>query len=80
MVYLPAAQAMMLTSCSAQVRVLMTPVPAQTDMHDELTLRSRQHAATQRNSLPNHVRNAPTLVAFRQELKTMLFRECFPVD
>jgi len=28
----------------------------------------------------DHVRNAPTLVAFRQELKTVLFRECFPVD
>ena len=24
----------------------------------------------------DHVRNAPTLVAFRQELKTVLFREC----
>ena len=31
-------------------------------------------------SLPTHVRNAPTLVAFREELKTMLFRECFAVD
>jgi len=37
-------------------------------------------AARAWNSLPTHVRNAPTLVAFRQELKTVLFRECFPVD
>ena len=37
-------------------------------------------AARAWNSLPTHVRNAPTLVAFRQELKTMLFRECFRVD
>ena len=37
-------------------------------------------AARAWNSLPAHVRNAPTLVAFRQELKTVLFRECFPVN
>jgi len=37
-------------------------------------------AARAWNSLPTRVRNAPTLVAFRQELKTVLFRECFPVD
>ena len=37
-------------------------------------------AARAWNSLPTHVRNAPTLVAFRQELKTVLFRECHPVD
>ena len=29
---------------------------------------------------PHCNRNAPTLVAFRQELKTVLFRECFPVN
>jgi len=32
------------------------------------------------NSLPTRVRNSPTLVAFRRELKTVLFRECFSVD
>jgi len=37
-------------------------------------------AARAWNSLPTHVRNAPTLVAFRQELKTVLFSECFSVD
>jgi len=37
-------------------------------------------AARAWNSLPTRVRNAPTLVAFRQELKTVLFRDCFPVD
>jgi len=37
-------------------------------------------AARALNSLPTRVRNAPTLVAFRRELKTVLFRECFSVD
>jgi len=37
---------MILVSSWEQVRALMTSVPAHTGAHAELTLRSRQHAAT----------------------------------
>ena len=32
------------------------------------------------NSLPCHVRDMPSLLAFRRELKTVLFRLSYPVD
>ena len=30
------------------------------------------------NSLPNSIRNTPTLAAFKRQLKTHLFRQAFP--
>ena len=35
-------------------------------------------AARAWNALPQHVRNAPSLLVFRRELKTVLFRSSFP--
>ena len=37
-------------------------------------------AARAWNSLPCHVRDIPSLLAFRRELKTVLFRLSYPVD
>ena len=37
-------------------------------------------AARAWNSLPCHVRDMPSLLAFRRELKTVLFRLSYPVD
>jgi len=37
-------------------------------------------AARDWNSLPCHVRDMPSLLAFRRELKTVLFRLSYPVD
>jgi len=37
-------------------------------------------AARAWNSLPCHVRDMPSLLAFRHELKTVLFRLSYPVD
>jgi len=37
-------------------------------------------AARAWNSLPCHVRDMPSLIAFRRELKTVLFKLSYPVD
>jgi len=62
---------------SADMSTLLVPSTRRSTLGDRAFPAA---AASAWNSLPTRVRNAPTLVAFRQELKTGLFRECFPVD
>jgi len=60
---------------SAESSTLLVP----STRHSTLGDRSFSVAAARAwNALPQHVRNAPYLLVFRRELKTVLFRSSFP--
>jgi len=62
---------------SADTATLLVP----TTRHSTLGDRAFPAAAARAwNSLPCHVRDMPSLLAFSRELKTVLFRLSYPVD
>jgi len=62
---------------SADTSTLLVPTTRRSTLGDHAFPAA---AARAWNSLPCHVRDMPLLIAFRRELKTVLFRLSYPVD
>jgi len=62
---------------SADMSTLLVPTTRRSTLGDRAF---PADAARAWNSLPCHVRDMPSLLAFRRELKTVLFRLSYPVN